>query len=235
MVLMVRILTDVFFTVMNALLLPVMVSLLISLCVVFYVFGAFLREIFSRRRHVRNTETLLTAILARERESDYPAIAREIRGYLSSLANETPPVRRFLSGLARELGKGPRTIEIRIEKALQDNEMLTAKSLDITRTFVRLCPMLGLMGTLIPIGGALLSLATGDLAQMSNELIIAFSSTVVGLFAAGVSYVISVARERWYESDMRTMEYVSEVVLETMRPPGKDVRCEVYEEQPEIL
>jgi biopolymer transport protein ExbB/TolQ len=230
-----HVLTDIFFTVMNALQLPVMIGLLISLGIVLYVFGSFLHELFSRRNYVRNTDGLLTSIASVNPEPDYPAIARTIRGYLSSCANETPNVRRFLSGLAKELENGPSAIDIRIEKALQDNELRTAKSLDITRTFVRLCPMLGLMGTLIPIGGALLSLSIGDLAKMSNELVIAFSTTVVGLFAAGVSYVISVARERWNESDMRTMEYVSEIVLENLRPSGKEVRREVYEEQPEIL
>jgi biopolymer transport protein ExbB/TolQ len=70
---------------------------------------------------------------------------------------------------------------------------------------------------------------------MSNQLVIAFSTTVVGLFVAGISYVISIVRERWYEVDMKTMEYLSETILENLCPSGKEARNEIYEEQPEIL
>ena len=47
-------------------------------------------------------------------------------------------------------------------KLLQDYEFYTVKRLERTRILVRLGPMLGLMGTLIPLSPALVGLATGN-------------------------------------------------------------------------
>jgi biopolymer transport protein ExbB/TolQ len=230
-----HVLTDVFYTIMNVLLLPVMIGLLVSLCIVLYLSGSFLHEIFNRKKTVRNAEKLLGSIFNGTSDCNCTVTALKIKQYLSSCCNETQQVRHFLFEIAKELEKGPKHIDLRIEKTLQDNEMLTARPLNITRAFVRLCPMLGLMGTLIPIGGALLSLSVGDLAKMSNELIVAFSTTVAGLFVASVSYAISILREQWNESDMRTMEYVSEIILENVCPSKMEVCNEIYEEQSEVL
>ena len=49
-------------------------------------------------------------------------------------------------------------------------------------------PMLGLMGTLIPMGPALAGLASGDIGNMAYNMQIAFATTVVGCTVAGIIF-----------------------------------------------
>ncbi len=53
------------------------------------------------------------------------------------------------------------------------------KRLETLRAYIRNGPALGLMGTLIPLGPALVGLAVGDIQTMSTNLVIAFSTTVI--------------------------------------------------------
>ncbi len=73
---------------------------------------------------------------------------------------------------------------------------------------VRIGPILGLMGTLIPISPALVGLAQGDVDTLSNNLVIAFSTTVVGLLIGGIAYVITTVRDRYYRQDIVDIEYL---------------------------
>ena len=51
---------------------------------------------------------------------------------------------------------------------------------------VKVGPSLGLLGTLIPMGSSLASLATGNLEAMAGQMIVAFTTTIIGL-ATGTS------------------------------------------------
>jgi biopolymer transport protein ExbB/TolQ len=67
------------------------------------------------------------------------------------------------------------------------------------------------MGTLIPISPALVGLAQGDVQTLSDNLVIAFSTTVVGLLIGGIGYGISTVRERVYTRDVNDIEYALEI------------------------
>ena len=99
---------------------------------------------------------------------------------------------------------------LRALKVLTDTEQVAARLLDRTRIFIRVGPILGLMGTLIPISPALVALAAGDVKTLSANLIIAFSTTVVGLLIGLFAYLVSLARERAYTQDLSDLEYVLE-------------------------
>ena len=90
---------------------------------------------------------------------------------------------------------------------------MVSKRLERTRVMVRLGPMFGLMGTLIPMGPALIALTKGDVNTLASNLIIAFGTTVVGLLIGGVSYLISMVRTRWYKDDMNDIHYICEVLF----------------------
>ncbi len=102
----------------------------------------------------------------------------------------------------------------RLLKRLTDLESRISKTLERTRVLVRLGPMLGLMGTLIPISPALIGLAKGDVQTLSDNLVVAFSTTVVGLLIGGLGYVISTVRDRWYGLDVSDIEYALDRVEE---------------------
>ena len=77
---------------------------------------------------------------------------------------------------------------------------------------VRLGPGLGLIGTLIPMGTGLAALGEGDIAGLSADLVIAFTTTVVGLTLGIASFFFLVIRRRWTEQDRRDIEFITEIV-----------------------
>ena len=77
---------------------------------------------------------------------------------------------------------------------------------------VRFGPALGLMGTLIPLSPALTGLADGNTTQLSHDLRVAFSVTVVGLLIGAVAFAISLSRDRLYSQDLSDLQYVAAVV-----------------------
>ncbi|PKQ37579.1 MAG: MotA/TolQ/ExbB proton channel family protein [Actinobacteria bacterium HGW-Actinobacteria-1] len=105
----------------------------------------------------------------------------------------------------------------RLLKRLTDLESRVSKTLERTRILVRLGPMLGLMGTLIPISPALIGLAKGDVQTLSDNLVVAFSTTVIGLLIGGLGYVVSTVRDRWYGLDVSDIEYALDRVEEHLQ------------------
>ena len=75
-------------------------------------------------------------------------------------------------------------------------------------------PMLGLMGTLIPMGPALVGLSTGDIASMAYNMQVAFATTVVGLFAAAIGFITGQVKQRWYLKEMTDLEFVAALLNE---------------------
>ena len=57
--------------------------------------------------------------------------------------------------------------------------------------------MLGLMGTLIPMGPALVGLASGDIVSMAYNMQVAFATTVVGMAVAAVGLAILQVNKRF--------------------------------------
>ena len=76
-----------------------------------------------------------------------------------------------------------------IQRLLANFEIAADKDLAISKTLTKLGPILGLMGTLIPMGPALAGLASGDIASMAYNMQIAFATTVVGLVAGAVGFL----------------------------------------------
>lgn len=64
----------------------------------------------------------------------------------------------------------------------------------------RVAPMLGLMGTLIPLGPGIAALSRGQFDVLADAVSIAFDTTVVGLAVGIVGFVIGRLRRRWYDS-----------------------------------
>jgi len=94
------------------------------------------------------------------------------------------------------------------ERALDELQLQVETRLDRLLLGVRLGPILGLAGTLIPLGPTLLALTRWDLSTLSSQLVIAFNATVVGLFIGGACYTVQLVRRRWYRGDFADLEFV---------------------------
>ena len=102
--------------------------------------------------------------------------------------------------------------EIHCEKLIFDFSQNYEHELERAKFMMKIGPMLGLMGTLIPMGPALAGLASGDVASMAYNMQIAFATTVVGLVAGAVGFLTQQVKQRWYLQDMTNLEFISELL-----------------------
>ncbi len=70
----------------------------------------------------------------------------------------------------------------------------------------RIAPMLGLMGTLIPLGPGLAALGEGEFTVLTTAMTVAFDTTVIGLLAGIVGFVLGRMRRRWYDAAIAQYE-----------------------------
>ncbi len=95
---------------------------------------------------------------------------------------------------------------------LDRTEAELSRRVDTARIWVRLGPALGLAGTLIPLGSALTALAANDLQILSQRLILAFGTTVLGLVAGSIAWIVATTLERWYRMDLAEIRHSLEAI-----------------------
>lgn len=100
----------------------------------------------------------------------------------------------------------------RVELLLSEFEIEESKELSTSKMLSKMGPILGLMGTLIPMGPALVGLATGDIASMAYNMQVAFATTVVGLVVSAIGFLTQQVKERWAVKDITMLEYLAERV-----------------------
>lgn len=108
---------------------------------------------------------------------------------------------------------GERAIEIK--RLIKTNDMtlvlnVAKKRIERADFITRLAPMLGLMGTLIPLGPGLAALGDGDVKILSTAMSVAFDTTVLGLLCGMIGFVIARLRRRWYDKALSLMESENE-------------------------
>jgi biopolymer transport protein ExbB/TolQ len=201
------------FHVASALEVPVLILALLALAAVVYELGSYLVELRGRRS--RRFETLRNgAEQARKAllENDRPAATAAASGIARSPAMASTLA--FILLNARTDGA-----DHQLNKALADFDFDAQRRLARTRMLVRAGPALGLMGTLIPLSPALTGLAAGNTAQLSHDLRVAFSVTVVGLLIGAVAFGLSLSRDRMYSQDLSDLQYLAAIVNDP-RPVG---------------
>ncbi|WP_330110473.1 MotA/TolQ/ExbB proton channel family protein [Methylophaga thalassica] len=85
-------------------------------------------------------------------------------------------------------------------------ETLAFKRIERSDFLARIAPMLGLMGTLIPLGPGLSALGNGELSILTTAMSVAFDTTVLGLFVGIIGFVLGRLRRRWYDEVLNSME-----------------------------
>ena len=100
------------------------------------------------------------------------------------------------------------------QNILGNEEFRLAKICEKTELIAKMGPLLGLMGTLIPLGPGLLGLGKGDFNMLAQYLIVSFDATIIGIFAGGLSFTISKVRRRWYERYLNDLEAILEIIIE---------------------
>ena len=63
-------------------------------------------------------------------------------------------------------------------------------------------------------GPGLAALGTGDVTTLSQAIIVAFNTTVVGIGSGALAYFVSKVRRRWYDDYLSNLDALSDVVLD---------------------
>ncbi|MTK63733.1 MAG: MotA/TolQ/ExbB proton channel family protein, partial [Methanobacterium sp.] len=101
-------------------------------------------------------------------------------------------------------------------KLIEDLELQYSNITQKTDILVRLGPTMGLMGTLIPLGPGLAALGNGDINALAQALTISFDTTITGLAAGAIGFIISRYRKKWYMDDLSILEAIVTSTLEAL-------------------
>lgn len=201
--------SDILFWISNGLLVPVVVLLILFFLRSLLLIGNF----FGQYLQIRKIDRLIMAKV----ETLTPNAAENLRDSLPDITKS--PLLNCLSGL----------LDTTKDKAhrqllLSDYEIAVDKDLGVSKTLSKMSPMLGLMGTLIPMGPALVGLSTGDIGSMAYNMQVAFATTVVGLFSAAIGFITQHVKQRWYTRDLNRLEFVCDV-MDGYKSDAEPAKC----------
>ncbi|MDR0881293.1 MAG: MotA/TolQ/ExbB proton channel family protein [Candidatus Adiutrix sp.] len=183
-------LQSILYLISSSLFYPALAILLGALIYLIINIGSFLAEWAERAR------------LKVPDQADWPAILQG-RKHLSHFMGEA------LERL-QVLLEQPGATWADVENLWQSTRRRFQKRLDPLRIMARMGPAVGLIGTLIPMSTGLASLSQGDMSRLSSDLVVAFTTTIVGLAVGVAAFVLYTIRARWLESDLEVLELVME-------------------------
>ena len=187
--------SNVLFWISNGLLVPVIVGLLYFFVNSILLLGIFFNQYLTHSKQTKLLKKTLDSLRADDMEKLKVEAGKlpqsNFTGFLHNII-ETPS-KAYSNRLLADY-------EVRADAELGKYKLLT-----------KFGPILGLMGTLIPMGPALAGLATGDVASMAYNMQIAFATTVVGLFVGAIGYVLLQIKQRWFVADLADLEFIADL------------------------
>lgn len=211
-----------FYQLANAFFWPVAIALLLLFAYSLLDLGSLIYAAIKRQRAPRTDLRTLALTLVRRLERATAQRATAPRNLLEGVAL-APALQRFWLRVEERLQAMDSTedLDLWLDETLRREELERTTQLDRSRAFVRIGPMLGLAGTIIPLGPALQSLLGGDMAGMVNHLVVGFGAVVCGLVLSGIAYYITLVRERWARVELKEMEDVCELLMRGIARQGQ--------------
>lgn len=191
-------LVKLLYVISTALQIPVVVVLLLLLGWTALQAGGALREYLDLRKYRKRVRMLIAELKSGEAST-------------GNFTNELKELRGPGAGMIRAAERGVN--ETVLAKIIDDVQLKLDRRVNRLTVGVRLGPMFGLMGTLIPMGPALTGLAGGDINVLTENLVVAFSTTVLGLLIGGVCYILLSITRRFYAQDMSDIDFLHDILL----------------------
>ena len=191
--------SDIMFRISTGLLVPVIVLLILLFFRSLLLVGSFFGQYVS----IRKTDKVIREQMETLHVDNVDHLAEKLPEKSNSL------VVMFMKRILAEQQN-----KAQVQRLLANFEIAADKDLAISKTLTKLGPILGLMGTLIPMGPALVGLSTGDIASMAYNMQVAFATTVIGLVAGAIGFLTQQVKQRWYLQDMTNLECLVEVLNE---------------------
>lgn len=191
-----NVISNILYWISTGLLVPVIVLLIFFFIRAIILIGAFFGQYM---REKRTTERLYGEITALT-----PETLKEFKAKLPEKSDA------LIDVYARKI------IDCGSNKAMADlllseYEVAADKNITTSKVLTKMGPILGLMGTLIPMGPALVGLATGDIASMAYNMQVAFATTVVGLVVSAIGFLTQQAKERWAVKNLTVLEFLAQI------------------------
>lgn len=187
--------SNVLFWISNGLLVPVIVGLLYFFVNSILLLGIFFNQYLTHSKQTKLLKKTLDSLRADDMEKLKVEAGKlpqsNFTGFLCNIIEA--PSKAYSNRLLADY-------EVRADAELGKYKLLT-----------KFGPILGLMGTLIPMGPALAGLATGDVASMAYNMQIAFATTVVGLFVGAIGYVLLQIKQRWFVAELADLEFIADL------------------------
>lgn len=197
-----ELISDILYWISTGLLVPVIVALILLFLRSLLLIGSFFGQYLMLRKTAAHVRTALTDVTLETLE--------QVAQKLPQKSNA--PVIGYIRQMI-----AARDSQAEVQRLLAEYEIAADRDLSTSKLLSKLGPMLGLMGTLIPMGPALAGLATGDIESMARNMQVAFSTTVTGLVAAAIGFVTQQVKQRWYQQDMTQLEYLAEILSSSNR------------------
>lgn len=194
--------SDVLFWISNGLLVPVIVLLIWFFIRALLLLGGFFGQYLVKRKTGAQIREQMNALTAENIDTLPDRLPK----------NKSAIIISYISKVVAN-----RDSDAQVNRTLDQYTQYVEKDLHLPNLLMKMGPMLGLMGTLIPMGPALVGLSTGDIASMAYNMQVAFATTVVGLFAAGIGFVAKQTKSRWYKEDMSNLEFLADLISETKK------------------
>lgn len=191
--------SDIMFWISTGLLVPVVILLIALFFRSLLLVGSF----FGQYMSIRKTDRLIREQMETLTPDNLSVLAEQLPAKSTSLV--VVYMKRILD--AQESSP-------QVQRLLANFEIAADKDLATSKTLTKLGPILGLMGTLIPMGPALVGLSTGDIASMAYNMQVAFATTVIGLFAGAIGFLTQQVKQRWYLQDMTNLDFLAELLNE---------------------
>ena len=191
-----NVISDILYWISTGLLVPVIVLLIFFFIRALLLIGSFFGEYMQNRR----VNASLGARISKLTVADAPAFAASLPAGSGSLFEA------YAGKIAESAGDQART-----DLLLSEFEIASDKNIATSKVLTKMGPILGLMGTLIPMGPALVGLAQGDIASMAYNMQVAFATTVVGLTVSAIGFCTQQAKERWAVARVALLEYLAQV------------------------
>lgn len=192
-----NIISNILYWISTGLLVPVIVLLIYFFLRALLLIGGFFGQYMAERK---------TAAMLDSRIRDLSP--GEVITFVESLPDaDSSMAVRYLKAIVKAQGN-----EARIDLLVSDYELEADKNVATSKILTKMGPILGLMGTLIPMGPALVGLATGDIASMAYNMQVAFATTVVGLVVSAIGFITQQAKERWALHNLIILDFVAQTI-----------------------
>ncbi len=185
--------SDILFWISTGLLVPTVVLLVLFFVRALLLVGGFFGQLLSRRK----ADAQMDEVLNQLTEENVEQLLDKLPS--TGLGIAAP----FYHRLVTSNSDAPLR-----ERLLAEFDIAADADQNLPRTLAKMGPVLGLMGTLIPMGPALVGLSSGDIASMAYNMQVAFATTVVGLVIGAIGTLTIQVKKRWLAADASRLDFI---------------------------